>query len=89
MSTKKIEAKAAELMELRRMKEELDAEIEAAQDAIKAAMGDAESITAGMFRISYKAVTTSRIDTKGIKAAHPDIAAAFTVTTTTRRFTIS
>jgi hypothetical protein len=35
-----MEAKVHELMELKRMKEELEAEIAAAEDAIKAAMVD-------------------------------------------------
>ena len=47
MSIKEIEAKAKELQELKRMREELDAEITTLEDAIKASMGDAEQITAG------------------------------------------
>ena len=38
MSIKEMAAKAQELQELKRMREELDAEIEATQDAIKAAV---------------------------------------------------
>lgn len=88
MSITELSSKAQELMELRRMQEELTAEIEAIQDAIKAAMGDQETITAGAFRISYKPVTSSRIDTTALKKALPEIAAQYMKTTTTRRFTI-
>ena len=89
MSIKDMEAKARELQELKRMREELDMEIEAAQDAIKAAMGDAESITAGAYKITWKPVTSSRLDGKALKAALPEIAERFTVTSTVRRFCVS
>ena len=89
MSIKEIESKAQELQELKRMREELDAEIEAAQDAIKAAMGDSESVTAGAYKITWKPVESSRIDTKALKAALPEIAARFTITSTARRFCVN
>lgn len=89
MSIKEIESKAQELQELKRMREELDAEIEAAQDEIKAAMGDQEAITAGAYRITWKPVTSSRLDGKALKAALPEIAARFTITSTARRFCIN
>ena len=89
MRIKEIESKAQELQELKRMKEELSAEIESIQDAIKAAMGDAETITAGPYKITYKPVTTSRIDTTALKKALPDIAAQYTKTTTARRFLVA
>ena len=88
MSITELSSKARELMELRRMQEELTAEIESIQDAIKAAMGEQETITAGAFKITYKPVTSSRIDTTALKKALPEIAAQYTKTTTTRRFTI-
>lgn len=89
MSIMEMAAKAKELQELKRMREELEAEIEAAQDAIKAAMGDQEAITAGAYRITWKPVTSSRLDGKALKAALPDVAARFTVTSTTRRLCVS
>ena len=89
MSIKELEIKATELQELKRMREELDAEIEAAQDAIKAAMGDQEAVTAGAYRITWKPVESARIDTKALKAALPEIAARFTVTSTVRRFCVN
>jgi len=88
MSIKEIEKKARELQELKRMREELDVEIEALQDAIKESMGDAESITAGAFLISWKPITSTRIDSKALKASLPDIAARFTITSTVRRFSV-
>ena len=89
MSIKELETKARDLMELKRLREELDAEIEAAQDAIKAAMGDQEAVTAGAYKITWKPVESARIDTKALKAAMPDVAARFTVTSTVRRFCVN
>lgn len=84
-----IATKAAELQELKRLREELDAEISALEDEIKASMGDAEQITAGAFKITWKAVTSSRLDTAALKKALPEVAARFMKQTTVRRFTIA
>lgn len=89
MSTNELKAKAAELKELKAMQEELAAEITAIEEEIKAAMGDQEQITAGPFKITWRSVTSSRLDSAALKKALPDVAARFTKTTTTRRFTVA
>lgn len=89
MSIKEIEAKAKELQELKRMREELDAEISTLEDAIKVSMGEAEQITAGAFKITWKAITSSRFDSSAFKKANPDLAAHFIKTSTVRRFSIA
>lgn len=89
MSIFELESKAKELQELKRMREDVEAEITALEDAIKAAMGERETITAGAYKITWRAVTSSRIDTTALKKALPDIAAQFTRQTTTRRFTVA
>ena len=89
MSTNEIKTKAAELKELKAMREELDAEIAAIEDAIKAEMGEQEQIVAGPFKIIWKAVTSSRFDSARFKKDHAELAAAYTKTTTTRRFLIN
>ena len=66
-----------------------EAEIAAAEDAIKAVMGDEELLTAGAYKVSWKTFTSSRVDTTALKKALPDIAAAYTKTTTGRRFSIN
>lgn len=81
-------AKVQELMELRRMAEELRTEIDALQEAVKDFMGSEESMIAGAFKVSYKSVTSSRLDSSALKRELPDIAARFTKQTTTRRFTV-
>lgn len=88
MSISEMEAKARELRQLQALIEEAQTEAEALQDAIKAAMGDSESIQAGEYRITWKAVTSNRIDTTALKKAMPELAQQFTKTTTARRFCI-
>ena len=85
MSNKEMESKARELRQLQALIEEAQQEAEALKDAIKAAMGDAETVTAGEYKITWKNVTSSRIDTGALKKAMPEIAAAFTKETTVRR----
>ena len=89
MSITEMEAKVRELQELKRMREELEAEITAAEDAIKAAMGDREQITAGAYKITWKPVTSSRLDSTALKKELPEIAARFLKTSTVRRFTVA
>lgn len=89
MSTNELKAKAAELKELKAMREELEAEITAIEEEIKAVMGDQEQITAGPFKITWRPVTSSRLDSAALKKALPEIAARFTKTTTTRRFIVA
>ena len=87
-ATNDIIIKVQELMELRRMAEELQSEIDALQEAVKSFMGSEESMIAGAFKVSYKSVTSSRLDSSALKSELPDIAARFTKQTTTRRFTV-
>ena len=89
MSTATIIAKVTELQELKRMQEELNATIESITDEIKDAMGEQEELSAGAFRITWKPVTTSRIDTTALKNELPDVAARYLKTSTTRRFCVN
>ena len=88
MSNPKLEPTIKELMELRRMREELDAEIAGIEDEIKQAMGSEETLIAGAFKVDWKTVITSRIDTTALKKALPEIAERFMKQTTTRRFCV-
>ena len=89
MCNPSMETKVHELMELKRMKEELEVEIAAAEDAIKAVMGDEELLTAGAYKVSWKTFTSTRVDTTALKKALPEVAVAYTKTTTGRRFSIN
>lgn len=89
MSNPEYIALCTQYQELKRLKEEITAEMDSIADQIKAAMGTAEVVTAGPYKIRHTTVSGSRLDTTGLKKALPDIVARFTVTTVQKRFTIS
>ena len=89
MSTQELELKCRELRQLQALIEEAQAEADALKDRLKAALGDAESVQAGEYRITWKAITSSRIDTAALKKALPDVAERFSIRSTTRRFSVT
>lgn len=89
MSINELEMKCQELRELQRLIEEAQAEAETIKDAIKAHMGDSETAYAGEYKITYKTVTSSRIDTTALKKALLEIAQAYSRETTVRRFSVA
>ena len=89
MSNPTLERTIHEILDLKRMREELDATIATLEDSIKAVMGDEELLTAGAYKVSWKTFTSSRLDTTALKKALPEVAAAYTKTTTARRFSIN
>ena len=91
MSIIDMDSKIKELRELRRMADELTAEMESITDSIKRHM-DAEGVdtlNGTDWKVTYKAVASSRLDTTALKKALPDLTAQFTKTTTARRFCIA
>lgn len=89
MDINEMESKARELRQLQALIEEAQQEAEAIKDAIKAAMGDSESVVAGEYKITWKPVTSARIDASALRKALPEVAAAFTKETTVRRFCVA
>lgn len=89
MSISEMETKARELRQLQALIEEAQAEAESIKAALKAAMGDQDSVQAGEYKITWKAVTSARIDTTALRKALPDVAERFTKETTTRRFCVA
>ena len=91
MSNKELESKVQDLRELRRMADELAAEIEAIQDSIKAEMTaqGVDTLTGTDWKATWKAVTSTRLDTTALKKALPDVAARFSKTTSSRRFVLA
>ena len=90
MSTNELNTIARELKELRLMAEQLDTEIKNLEEAIKAHMTEqgVETLITTDTKITWKTVTSSRIDTTALKKQLPDVAAIFTKETTSRRFTV-
>lgn len=89
MSINEMEAKARELRQLQALIEEAQAEAEAIKDDLKAAMGDSEAVQAGEYKITWKPVTSARIDTAALRKALPDVAERFTKEITVRRFVVA
>lgn len=77
-----------EIAEYTRMAEEVAATLDSLKDILKKHMEEngLDSIAGSEHKASYKAVTSSRIDTTALKRDLPEIAAKYTKTTETRRF---
>lgn len=88
MSTNEIAAKCRELRELQALIDEAQAEAEDIRDTLKAAMGDAEELRAGEYKLTWKPVKAVKLDVKALRAALPDVAARFSRESTTRRFCV-
>ncbi len=89
MSEKELTAQIRQLRELQALIEEAQSEAEAIKDELKAYMGDSEELRAGEYKVTWKTVTSARIDTRALTKALPDVAAAFTRTSTVRRFAVA
>ena len=91
MSMNELEAKVAELRELRRMADELAGEIAATEYALKAYMtvNGTDELYGPSFKITWREVTSSRLDSKALKSAAPELYQRFTKQTTTRRFVVA
>ena len=89
MSIQEIEAKCRELRQLQNLIDEAEAEAEAIKDQLKAHMGNSEELRAGEYKVTWQTVTSSRLDSKALKAALPEVAQLYTKTTTCRRFCIA
>lgn len=89
MSNHELESKIRELRQLQALIEEAQIEVESIRDEIKARMGESEELRCGEYYITWRPVKSARIDTSALKKALPDVAAAFTRETTTRRFVVA
>lgn len=89
MSINELESKCRELRQLQALIDEAQAEVETIKDAIKAAMGPQETVQAGEYKITWKPITSIRLDATALRKALPDVAERFTRTTTIRRFTVA
>ena len=91
MGNNEIQNKVDDLRELRRMADELQAEIDAITDCIKEHMAviGVDELCGADYKITWKAIVSSRIDTAALKKALPAVAERFTKTTTNRRFVLA
>ena len=91
MSTTNINQRVKELKELQRMSDELNTEIEAIKDELKAEMAarNTDEILTSEYKLRYKEVSSSRFDTTSFKNKYVDLYNQFVKVTTSKRFTIA
>ena len=81
-------SKVEELMELRKMIEELQNEAEIITDQIKDYMQDEETMMAGSYKVTWKTTVSRRVDTAALKKVLGDALDEYTKTITTRPFKV-
>ena len=91
MSIQEINTVAKDLISVRQMIEELQAEAEALTDRLKGAMVDqgTEVLQGDGWKASWKNVNSSRFDSKRFKADHADLYSQYSKATTSTRFVLS
>lgn len=82
-------SKVAELMELRKMIEELENEASAITDEIKDYMGAEETMMAGTWKVTYRETVSRRMDTAALKKVLGDALEGYYKTVVTRPFKIA
>ena len=87
MSIYELDAKVAELKELRNLEAEVKAEITSIEDEIKSEMlAKNVEVLQGQ---SCKIITTTRFDSAAFKLSHADLFRQYSKATTSRRFVIA
>lgn len=81
----------AQLAQYNRMKDETEAIIDGLKDQLKQYMieNKLDTLNGDEHKAIYKAVESNRLDTKALKADLPEIAAKYTTTSATMRFTFA
>lgn len=87
MSIQEIDRKVQELRELQALVEEATTQMEAIKDAIKLKMVDegTEVLQGNGWKATWHTVTSSRLDSKALKAAYPDLVAQYSKPSATTR----
>lgn len=91
MSMTELNSTARDLMSVRAMIAELEAEAEALTDKLKGAMMERETevLQGDGWKASWKNVTSSRFDSKRFKADHADLYGQYSKPTVNTRFVLS
>ena len=91
MTRNEINETVKTIRELKRMQEELVAEIQANEDKIKAEMEATQifTMTGDDYKVTWNEVTSTRLDTSALKKALPEICEKFSKTSIIRRFCIN
>ena len=91
MSITELNSTVQNLMSVRAMIAELEAEAEALTDKLKGHMVDqgTEVLQGDGWKATWKNVSSSRFDSKAFKADHADLYGQYSKATTTTRFVLS
>ncbi|MBR0283247.1 MAG: hypothetical protein IJQ81_16925 [Oscillibacter sp.] len=91
MSNTELNAAARDLLAVKAMIAELEAQAEALTDTIKGAMVEQgkEALTGDGWKASWKNVSSRRFDSKAFKAEHADLYDAYSKQTVSTRFLVS
>ena len=91
MNTAELTKQVRNLKELKQMKEELENEITAIEDSIKAEMTaqNVNELIVDVFKIRWMPVSSNRFDTTAFKKIYSDLYSQFTKVIETKRFTIA
>lgn len=79
----------AELAELEALKADLEKQISRIKADIQQDMGEAEKVETNKYRILWTVFTSSRLDSKALKADLPEIFQRYAKESTSRRFSYS
>ena len=85
---KRFEKLCNEYRENKRLIEELEAMNDSIKADILLIMGDAETMTEGATKATFKTVTSSRLDSSAIKKELPEIFQQYSKETSYKRFTV-
>ena len=90
MSQNDIVDRVQYLQELRRMSEELTAEIDRVQTEIKIHMADHSltELVAGAFKVTWQTVVSARLDGRALARDFPNLVEKYTRHISTRRFQV-
>ena len=91
MGERALQNRILKLRELEAQQKALEEQAEKIRQEIKADMEEkqVEEMQAGSFVIRWKTILSSRLDSKALKAALPEIYSQYCKATSSRRFTIA
>lgn len=91
MTERMIENRIKKLQEIEAQQKELEAQAEALKAEIKADMESkgVDELKTKNFIVRWKEIISSRLDSKALKAALPDVYGQFVKASASRRFTIA
>lgn len=91
MNKQELESKIVELKDLKVMADELQAEITAIEDEIKAEMTEqnVNELQIGIFKVRWTPVKSNRFDTKAFQGKYQDLYNQFIKVVESKRFSIA